>query len=234
MVYSNLPCVAIAFLVCTTFTSTDAAFFAPLSSVAKRVLVHSRSDHNRSSSQLQALPPQKPLNEYPPPTNEAPHYGYSNFNPRRSIKTNEVSGYVEGAPIDELFKLASDFTKDSAFWKKTLDFTETYSSGAPNDVGSIRDFIYIGKTAQYVEMLSHCDPEAYTFTYASLASNQFVLNALLTTVSMVDDPENNRVKVTWAREIQTAIPFFLVRGRQKKADELNIEILQSFFPVTKE
>ena len=176
MVYSKLPWIAIAFL-CSTLTSTDAAF-APLSSVARKLLVRS-VDRIRGASQLQALPPQKPLNEYPAPTDEAPHYGYSFFNPNKSIKTNEVSGYVEGATIDELFKLASDFTEDSAFWKETLDFTETYSSGAPNGVGSLRDFVYKGKTAQYVEMLSHCDPEAYTFTYTNLASNIFFLMPVL-------------------------------------------------------
>mmetsp|Transcript_2902 Transcript_2902/g.6731 ORF Transcript_2902/g.6731 Transcript_2902/m.6731 type:complete len:205 (-) Transcript_2902:235-849(-) len=179
------------------------------------------------------LPPQKPLVEYSKTcTMLPPFFGYeTTVNTDKLVNQLEVSGYVTGAPIDELFALVNDFTEDSVFWKKTLKFDEVYRSGNPNGVGTVRDFSYItNPDAQYVEMMQYSDPENHALVYTMQAARDKRLNSLAAFVTMVDEPENNRVKVTWRALLQTPVPFLLLKNRQTAAYAKNIEVLQTFYP----
>ena len=181
------------------------------------------------------LPPQKPLEEYEKTlTMQPPFFGYENFNTDKTLNQLEVSGYVTGASIDDLFALVNDFTEDSVYWKKAgLAYNvPSYRSGNPNGVGTVRDFYYVskGEDAQYVEMLQYCDPENHALIYTMKAAKTKFLNGLMMYVTMVDEPENNRVKVTWMAFVQSPLPFFAIKGRQAAAYANNIEVLQTFFP----
>ena len=198
-----------------------------------RGLLHS----TRESFALQALPAQKPLNEYATPTRIPPYFGYDVIDTEKKENQIEVTGYVIGATIDDLFKLASDFTEKSAFWGKLfVEFKQpSYRAQGPNGVGDVRDFVWSGGR-QYVEQLSYSDPEAHVFVYTLHASSSFSvkpLNSVITYCSFVDEPENNRVKVTWRALIQTAsalIPSSIVKNAQKKAYSSIITEMQSFYP----
>ena len=187
------------------------------------------------ASRLQALPPQKSLDEYAPTTKIPPYFGYDLINTDVSERQVEVTGYVVGAPIDDLFKLASDFTEKAPFGLKLFSrFNQpSYRSGDPNGVGDVRDFVWTGGN-QYVEQLSFSDPNAHTFVYTLHASSTVqVLDSVITYVSFVNEPDQNRVKVTWRSLIQPTfpIPFFVVKKAQFKAYTENIVALQTFFPV---
>lgn len=48
-----------------------------------------------------------------------------------------------------------------------------------------------------MEMVSYSDPEAHAVAYTLHASSSLLLNSVITYVNFVDEPDKNRVKVTW-------------------------------------
>lgn len=199
-----------------------------------------------SSTDLHVIPPSIPLDECGTPTKEVPFFNYGLVSTESQFKQVEVTRYIEGAPIDELFELASDFTENSAFWGNLFSEFEqpSYKPGDPNGVGDVREFLWAAEEGKegrhYIEQLSQCDPEAHTFVYTLHGSRdvgQF-FNSLLTYCSFVDEPDKNRVKVTWHTLIeltflgQLAYPIKIKAG-QEKAYASVIESMQSFFPIKK-
>jgi len=199
-----------------------------------------------SSTGLRALPASKPLDKCGTPTKELPFFNYGLVNTKSKFKQVKVTRYIEGAPIDELFELASDFTENSAFWGNLFsEFTQpSYNPGAPNGVGVVREFVWATSEGspgtQYIEQLSQCDPEAHTFVYtlhAFKGTARIFFNGILTYCSFVDEPDKNRVKVTWHTFIDLTsagkLAYPIVKKSQEKAHTTNIESMQSFFPIKK-
>jgi hypothetical protein len=220
--------------------ATTAAGFAPPAATHLHLSLASKlQTTSTAATMLHALPPQKPLNEYVSPTMVPPYFGYDLTDSSKGINQIEITGYVVGAPIDDLFKTASDFTEDSAMWNLLIkDFPQpVYRSGNPNGVGDIRDFVWESSNNQYVEMLTYSDPDAHTFVYTLHASATigYTLNSCITYVSFVDEPDKNRVKVIWRGIFQPGFPFpaFAIKKGQTKAMNINIETLQKLYPVEK-
>ena len=173
--------------------ATTAAGFAPAATHLHLSPASNLQTTGTDATMLQALPPQKPLNEYVSPTMVPPYFGYDLMDSSKGINQIEITGYVVGAPIDDLFKTASDFTEDSAMWNLLIkDFPQpVYRSGNPNGVGDIRDFVWESSKNQYVEMLTYSDPDAHTFVYTLHASATigYTLNSCITYVSFIDEPD---------------------------------------------
>ena len=219
----------------SAFAPTIATRNLSTSSSASRIC----SADNAFAGGLQALPPQKPLNEYATPTNVLPFYGYDLVKTDSSAGYHAVvTGYVDGAPIDDLFKLTSDFTEESVFWENLfINFNQpSYRSGDPNGVGDVRDFVWEGGR-QYVEQLSFADPKSHTFAYTLHASTaksvQPTFNSLITCWSFQDEPDKNRVKVTCHVILQLSSLFSVfspvIQKAQRKAYTRVIESMQDYY-----
>jgi len=221
-----------------------AAAFSSAPLPATRAKISSSTEG--SSTGLGGMPKTIPLDKCGTPTTEVPFFNYGLVNTDSKFKQVEITRYIEGAPIDELFELASDFTENSAFWGNLFSEFEkpSYKPGAPNGVGDVREFIWaVGegkKGRHYVEQLSQCDPEAHTFVYTLHASRDANLffKSLLTYCSFVDEPDKNRVKVTWHALIEVTLVGqllypFAIKKSQEKAYTSVIESMQDFFPTKK-
>jgi len=187
------------------------------------------------SSELHALPEQKPLSDYATPTKVPPFYGNEFVNDDKSQTQIFNSGYIEGGDIDELFELFSDFSETSPFWLKKATFRQpSYRSGLPNGVGNVRDFEYIKSGNKYVEQLSYSDPDAHTFAYNLLASAsssiRLLFNSMTTYVSFVDEPDKNRVKFTMRRLYRSTIPGLPPKKILSRPPMVLIETMQTLYP----
>jgi hypothetical protein len=178
-----------------------------------------------ATNAYQQLPPLKPLEDYAKTlTSQPPFYGYDLFNTKKKLYPIVATGHVTGASIDDLFDIVNNF--DSPYWTGRLPPVEpNYPPQNPKGVPIVR---HISDSYEYVEMKRYSDPENHSLIYTMEWSDGFPIGPFICHVTMVDEPENNRVKVTWMGHTQNTFPFFIIKRLQGKVWAEQIEDLQTY------
>ena len=171
------------------------------------------------------LPPLQSLEAYAKTWRpQPPFYGYDLFDFDKKLYPIVGTGYVTGKSIDELFEIVNDF--DGPFWTERFPYLEpSFPPGNAKSVPCARRFT---GTYEYVEMKRYSDAENHSLIYTMEWSDGAIISPFICHVTMIDEPENNRVKVSWSGYTQNIVPFFIMKKLQGKTWGSQITDLQKF------
>jgi hypothetical protein len=160
-------------------------------------------------------------------------FGYDKIDPNKETFSVEVVDVID-APVSQVFKLASDWSKDSPYWKKQIsgDFISVKESDKLDLVGTVRK--YVMNSREYSDVLLNADEENYKMAYGVLSASPPLLKGAVTYASFKPLPGNNLMtKVTWSVVFQPVYSFpslvSLIKGTQRKGYQEHINTLKSFF-----